>query len=87
MQIKTTLRFRLTEWLRSKIQVTANAGEDVEKKEHSSIVGGIASLYKLIDVFCFLFFVFFFFLHGTHFIGIPLQPLPYLAGAGSQTKS
>jgi hypothetical protein len=48
MQIKTTLRFHLTqsEWLRSKIQVTADAGEDVEKAEHSSIVGGIASLYN-----------------------------------------
>jgi hypothetical protein len=27
--------------------VTADAGEDVEKEEHSSIVGGIAGLYKL----------------------------------------
>jgi hypothetical protein len=25
---------------------TANAGEDMEKEEHSSIVGGIASLYN-----------------------------------------
>jgi hypothetical protein len=33
-----------SEWLGSKIQVTADAGEDVEKEEHSSIVGGIASL-------------------------------------------
>jgi hypothetical protein len=33
-----------SEWLRSKIQVTANAVEDVEKEGHSSIVGGIASL-------------------------------------------
>jgi hypothetical protein len=33
------------EWLRSKIQVTADAGVDVEKEEHSSIVGGIAGLY------------------------------------------
>jgi hypothetical protein len=31
---------------RSKIQVTADAGEDVEKEEHSSIVGRIASLYN-----------------------------------------
>jgi hypothetical protein len=30
-----------SEWLRSKLQVTADAGEDVEKEEHSSIVGGI----------------------------------------------
>ena len=46
MQIKTTLRFHLhqSEWLRSKIQVTADAGEDVEKEENSSIAGGIASL-------------------------------------------
>ena len=28
-----------------KTQVTADAGKDVEKGEHSSIVGGIASLY------------------------------------------
>jgi hypothetical protein len=27
-----------------KIQVTADAGEDVEKEEHFSIVGGTASL-------------------------------------------
>jgi hypothetical protein len=48
MQIKTTLRFHLThsEWLRSKIEVTADAGDDVEKEEHYSIVGGIASLYN-----------------------------------------
>jgi hypothetical protein len=26
--------------------VTADAGEDVEKEEHSSIFGGIASLYN-----------------------------------------
>jgi hypothetical protein len=32
--------------LRSKIQVTADAGEDVEKEEHSSIAGEIASLYN-----------------------------------------
>ena len=35
-----------SEWLRSKIQVTADAGKDVEKEEHSSIVGGIAGLYN-----------------------------------------
>jgi hypothetical protein len=35
-----------SEWLRSKIQVTADAGEDVEKEKHSSTVGGIASLYN-----------------------------------------
>jgi hypothetical protein len=29
-----------------KIQVTADAGEDVEKEKYSSIVGGIASLYN-----------------------------------------
>jgi hypothetical protein len=35
-----------SEWLRSKIQVTADAGEDVEKEEHSSTFGEIASLYN-----------------------------------------
>jgi hypothetical protein len=41
MQIKTSLRFHLyqSEWLRLKTQVTADAEEDVEKEEHSSIVG------------------------------------------------
>ena len=49
MQIKTTLIFHLTPASMAKIkfQVTADAGEDVEKEEHSSIVGGIASLYNL----------------------------------------
>ena len=48
MQIKTTLRFHLTpvRRLRLKTQVTADTGEDVEKEEHSSIVGGIAGLYN-----------------------------------------
>jgi hypothetical protein len=32
-----------SEWLRSKTQVTAHAGEDVEKEEHSSIAGEIAN--------------------------------------------
>jgi hypothetical protein len=45
MQIKTTLRFHLTPVRMAKIktQVTADAGEDVEKEEHFSISGGIAS--------------------------------------------
>jgi hypothetical protein len=49
-----------SEWLRSKIQVTADAGEDVEKEEHSSTAGGIASLYNHSgsqSVFCFLCFL------------------------------
>jgi hypothetical protein len=48
MQIKTTVSFYLTPftWLRSKIQVTADAAEDVEKEEHSSIAGGIAIWYN-----------------------------------------
>jgi hypothetical protein len=45
MQIKTILRYQ-SERLRSKIQLTTDAGEDVEKEEHSSIVGGIAILYN-----------------------------------------
>ena len=50
MQIKTTLRLlskqstsHQSEWLRSKSQVTADPVKDVEKEEHSSLVGGIAS--------------------------------------------
>jgi hypothetical protein len=42
MQIKTSLRFHLKPVrMASKIQMTADAGEDVEKEEHSSIVGGL----------------------------------------------
>jgi hypothetical protein len=36
----------MVKWLGSKFQVTADAGEDVEKEEHSFIAGGIASLYN-----------------------------------------
>jgi hypothetical protein len=45
MQIKTTLRFSLRQVRMAKIKtpVTADAGEDVEKYEHSSSAGGIAS--------------------------------------------
>jgi hypothetical protein len=32
--------------LRSKTQVTTDAGKNVEEEEHSSIVGGIASWYN-----------------------------------------
>jgi hypothetical protein len=47
MQIKITLRFHLTPARMAKIKkVTADAGKDVEKEGHSSIVGGIASLYN-----------------------------------------
>ena len=35
-----------SEWIRSKIQVTADGGEDVEKEEHSSIACGIANWYN-----------------------------------------
>jgi hypothetical protein len=47
MQIKTTLRFsHHSEWLISKIQVTADVGEDVEKEKHSSIACGISNWYN-----------------------------------------
>jgi hypothetical protein len=48
MEIKTTLRFHLTpvRMAKSNSQVTSDAGEDVEKEEHSSIAGGIVSLYN-----------------------------------------
>jgi len=43
-----TPRFHLTpvRMTKIKIQVTADAEEDVEKEEHSSIVGGIADWYS-----------------------------------------
>jgi hypothetical protein len=44
MQIKTILRSHLIPG--RKTQVTADAGKDVKKEEHSSIAGGIASLFK-----------------------------------------
>jgi hypothetical protein len=42
---KTTLRFHLSpvRMAKFKTQVTADAGEDVEKEEHSPITGGIVS--------------------------------------------
>jgi hypothetical protein len=41
-------RYHLTPVRKAKIKahVTADAGEDVEKEEHSSIAGGIASWYN-----------------------------------------
>ena len=35
-----------SEWLRSKTQVTEDAGKDVAKEEHSSKAGGITSWYN-----------------------------------------
>jgi hypothetical protein len=48
MQIKATLRFHLIPVRMAKIkaQMIADAGKDVEKEEHSSIVGGNASWYS-----------------------------------------
>jgi hypothetical protein len=48
MQIKTTLRFHLipVKIAKIKIQGTEDAGKDVEKEEHSFVVGGIAILYN-----------------------------------------
>ena len=46
--LKMTLKsiLHLPEWLRSKTQVTAHAGKDVEQGEHSSIAGGSTNLYN-----------------------------------------
>jgi hypothetical protein len=44
MQINTTLRLQCTPIRIT--QVTAHAGEDVEKGEHDSNAGGIANLYN-----------------------------------------
>ena len=48
MQIKITLRFHLTPVRMAKIKNSddSSTGVDVEKEEHSSTVGGIASLYN-----------------------------------------
>ena len=48
MQIKTTLRFHLIllRMANIKTQVTTDAGENVEKEEDYSIVGGMASWYN-----------------------------------------
>jgi hypothetical protein len=47
MQIKATQDSTpyQSEWLRSKPQVTVNAGKDVEKEKHFSIAGRISSCY------------------------------------------
>jgi hypothetical protein len=48
MHIKTTLRFHLIllRMANIKTQVTTDAGENVEKEEDYSIVGGMASWYN-----------------------------------------
>ena len=48
MQNKTTLRFHLTLVRMAKIKNLGDkgAGKDVEKEEHSSTAGGIASWYN-----------------------------------------
>ena len=48
IQIKTTLRFHLPPFkrLKSKTQVTADACENVEKEEHSTIVDRIENWYS-----------------------------------------
>jgi hypothetical protein len=40
MQIKTIWRFHQSEWLKSIMQLTAQAGEGVEQGKYSSIVDG-----------------------------------------------
>jgi hypothetical protein len=45
MHIKTIL-YSSSGWLRSNPQVTADAGEDGEQEEHSSIAGGITGCYN-----------------------------------------
>jgi hypothetical protein len=57
MQIKTTLIFHLTPVRMDKIkkkkkkpQVTADAGKDLEKEEHSSIDGGLKAGTTSLDI-------------------------------------
>jgi len=47
---KTIRKHKYSEWLRSKTQVTTDAGEDAEKEEHSSIVGGIADNKTILEI-------------------------------------
>ena len=60
MKIRTTERFYLTPVRMAKIktQVTVDAGMFVEKEEHSSIVGGIASWYNHSGVHFLEFFIY-----------------------------
>ena len=46
MHLKTTLRYHITQIRMAKIKtpMTICAGEDVKKKEHSSIAGGSTNL-------------------------------------------
>ena len=44
--MKKAMCVKNIEWQGLNTQVTADAGEDVEKEEHSSIAGGIAGLYN-----------------------------------------
>jgi hypothetical protein len=48
MPIKTILRIHShqSDWQRSNTQVTADAGKDVEKEEHFSIIGGILCIFN-----------------------------------------
>jgi hypothetical protein len=47
MQIKMTLTFHLTSIrMRSKPQMTTHVGKDAEKKERSSIAGGVANWFN-----------------------------------------
>jgi hypothetical protein len=44
--IDIPLHISQSEWVRSKTRVTADACKDVEKEQHSSIAGRIASWYN-----------------------------------------
>ena len=48
MQIKTTMRYQLTPDRMATIKIlqTVNAGEGVEKRDHSCIAGGNVNLYS-----------------------------------------
>jgi hypothetical protein len=50
-----------SEWLRSKTQVTADAGKHVEKEEHPSIAGGIARFVLSLNLCVWFFFLSMFF--------------------------
>ena len=50
MQIKTTMRYHLSEWPSSKSLQIINAGEGAEKRELSDTVGGNVNRYNSMEV-------------------------------------
>lgn len=50
IQVNANQKIHQAEWLRSKFQLTADAGHNVEKEEDSSIIGGIEMRYNIPEI-------------------------------------